>query len=178
MSLANLLSQASNKKHPNMRRTTRTYYVLIGSFIIATLLTIMPIPVWAEPFRPEWILLLVIYWSMTTPRWIGVGSAWGLGLMVDVLRGALLAQHALGFALTAFISIRFYQRVRVYPLHQQALFIAMILLPHMSVSLWVYGVLGQDPESWTYWSPALTSALVWPWIYIVMRAVRRTSDLD
>ncbi len=161
-----------------MRRTTRTYYVLIGSFVIATLLTIMPIPVWAEPFRPEWILLLVIYWSMTTPRWIGVGSAWGLGLMVDVLRGALLAQHALGFALTAFISIRFYQRVRSYPLHQQALFIAMILLPHMSVSLWVYGVLGQDPESWTYWSPALASAIVWPWIYIVMRAVRRTTDLD
>ena len=140
-----------------MRRTTRTYYVLIGSFIIATLLTIMPIPVWAEPFRPEWILLLVIYWSMTTPRWIGVGSAWGL---------------------TAFISIRFHQRVRIYPLHQQALFIAMILLPHMSVSLWVYGVLGQDPESWTYWSPALTSAVAWPWIYIVMRAVRRTTDLD
>ena len=139
-----------------MRRTTRTYYVLIGSFIIATLLTIMPIPVWAEPFRPEWILLLVIYWSMTTPRWIGVGSAWGL----------------------AFISIRFHQRVRIYPLHQQALFIAMILLPHMSVSLWVYGVLGQDPESWTYWSPALTSAVAWPWIYIVTRAVRRTTDLD
>ncbi len=161
-----------------MLKTKRTYYVLIGSFIVATLLTIMPIPVWAEPFRPEWILLLVIYWSMTTPRWIGVGSAWVLGLLVDVLRGALLTQHALGFALTAFISIRFHQRVRIYPLHQQALFIAMILLPHMSVSLWVYGALGQDPESWTYWSPALSSAIAWPAIHVVMRSIRRTTDLD
>ena len=161
-----------------MRRRANKYYVSIGSFIVAILLTIMPIPIWAEPYRPEWILLMVIYWSMSTPRLISIGSAWGIGLLVDVLRGALLGQHALGFALTAYISLRFHQRVRIYPLHQQALFIAMIVLPHMSVSLWVYGALGQDPKSWTYWSPALTSAIVWPWIVVLMRAVRRSTDLD
>lgn len=154
-----------------------TYYVLFGSFVVAFILTVIPIPVWAEPYRPEWVLLLIIYWSMSTPQMISVGSAWGIGLIVDVLRGALLAQHALGFALTAYISLRFYQRVRIYPLHQQALFIAMILLPHMSASLWVYGALGQDPESWTYWSPALTSALLWPVIYMIMKFVRKSSDI-
>ena len=160
------------------RKTARTYYVLIGSFVVAIILTIMPIPVQAEPFRPEWILLLVIYWSMTTPRMIGIGSAWVIGLLVDVLRGALLAQHALGFALTAYISIRFHQRVRVYPLHQQALFIAIILLPYMSATLWVYGALGQASDSWTYWAPVLTSAIAWPFISIIMQIVRRTTDLD
>ena len=161
-----------------MQKTARTYYVLFGSFIVATVLTIIPVPVWANPFRPEWILLLIIYWSMTTPHWISLGSAWGIGLIVDVLRGALLGQHALGFALTAYISIRFHQRVRIYPLHQQALFIAMILLPHMSVSLWVYGVLGEDPESWMYWSPALTSAAAWPFIFIFMRRLTKTRDIS
>ena len=160
------------------RKSARTYYVLIGSFIVAIILTIMPIPVEAEPFRPEWILLMVIYWSMTTPRMIGLGSAWIIGLLVDVLRGALLAQHALGFALTAYISIRFHQRVRIYPLHQQALFIAMILLPYMSATLWVYGALGQASDSWTYWAPVLTSAVAWPIISIIMQIVRRTTDLD
>ena len=160
------------------RKTARTYYVLIGSFVVAIILTIMPIPVQAEPFRPEWILLLVIYWSMTTPRMIGIGSAWVIGLLVDVLRGALLAQHALGFALTAYISIRFHQRVRVYPLHQQALFIAIILPPYMSATLWVYGALGQASDSWTYWAPVLTSAIAWPFISIIMQIVRRTTDLD
>ena len=161
-----------------MQKTAGTYYILFGSFMAATVLTIIPVPVWAEPFRPEWILLLIIYWSITTPHWISLGSAWGIGLIVDVLRGALLAQHALGFALTAYISIRFHQRVRIYPLHQQALFIAMILLPHISVSLWVYGVLGQAPESWTYWSPALTSAAAWPFIFIFMRRLTKTRDIS
>ena len=159
-----------------MQETARTYYVLCGSFIAAIVLTIMPVPVWAEPFRPEWILLLIIYWSMTTPHGLSLGSAWGIGLIVDVLRGTLLAQHGLGFALTAYISIRFHQRVRIYPLYQQAPVIAMILLPHMSASLWVYGVLGQDPESWTYWSPALTSAAAWPLVFMFMRWLTKTRD--
>ena len=160
------------------RRKARNYYVLIASFVVATILTIMPIPVQAEPFRPEWILLMVIYWSMATPRMVGIGSAWVIGLLVDVLRGALLAQHALGFALTAYISIRFHQRVRIYPLHQQALFIAMILLPYMSATLWVYGALGQASDSWTYWAPVLTSAIAWPIISLLMQIVRRKTNLD
>ena len=160
------------------RRKAHSYYLLIASFIVATILTIMPIPVQAEPFRPEWILLMIIYWSMATPRMVGLGSAWVIGLLVDVLRGALLAQHALGFALTAYISMRFHQRVRIYPLHQQALFIAMILLPYMSATLWVYGALGQASDSWTYWAPVLTSAIAWPIISLLMQLIRRKTTLD
>ena len=160
------------------RRKAHSYYLLIASFIVATILTIMQIPVQAEPFRPEWILLMIIYWSMATPRMVGLGSAWVIGLLVDVLRGALLAQHALGFALTAYISMRFHQRVRIYPLHQQALFIAMILLPYMSATLWVYGALGQASDSWTYWAPVLTSAIAWPIISLLMQLIRRKTTLD
>ena len=160
-----------------MGRTARNVYVCLATLFVAFLLTIMPIPVWAEPYRPEWVLLIVIYWSMATPRVIGIGSAWGIGLLMDVTRGALLGQHALGFALTSYISIRFHQRMRIYPLYQQALFIAVILLPHMSASLWVYGVLGQDPKSWTYWTPAVTTAILWPWVFILLRAIRKSTDI-
>ena len=148
--------------------------LIIGStFIIAMILMLMPLPDWARPFRPEWLALALIYWSMSLPKNVGVGFAWMLGLCVDVIQGALLGQHALGFAITAYIAIRFHQRVRNYPLHQQAMFVGMILLPYMSISLWILGILGEDPKSWLYWAPVITSVVLWPWIYLVLRAVGR-----
>ena len=136
---------------------------------------LMPLPEWARPYRPEWLALAIIYWSIAFPKKVGVGTAWVVGLFVDVIQGALLGQHALGFAITAYIAIRFHQRIRNYPLHQQSMFVGMILLPYMSVSLWILGILGEDPKSWSYWAPVVTSVIVWPWIFIVLRAVRRSS---
>ncbi len=141
------------------------------------MLMLMPLPEWARPFRPEWLVLTLIYWCLTQPRNIGVGIAWILGLCVDVVQGALLGQYALGFAITAYIAIRFHQRVRNYPLHQQAMFVGMILLPYMIISLWILGILGEDPKSWLYWTPVITSVLVWPWVFLVLRAVSNKSSI-
>lgn len=152
------------------------FFTIILTFIIAMMLMLMPLPDWAQAYRPEWLMLVLIYWCMALPNKVGIGIAWILGLCVDVIQGALLGQHAIGFAITAYIAIRFHQRVRNYPLHQQSLFVGMILLPYMSISLWVLGILGEDPKSWLYWAPVVTSVLIWPWIYIVMRAIRRSSS--
>ena len=101
--------------------------------MVAIVLTLIPLPHWAEPYRPEWLMLMTIYWGMNTPHKFNLGSSWLAGLTLDVLRGALLGQHALGFAVTTFLAIRLHQIVRVYPIHQQALFIALIMLPYLSL---------------------------------------------
>jgi len=150
---------------------------IIISFVVAMILMIMPLPDWARAYRPEWVLLALIYWNIAIPKKVGVGVAWMLGLCVDVIQGALLGQHALGFAITAYIAIRFHQRVRIYPLHQQAMFVGMILLPYMSISLWILGMLGKDPKTWIYWAPVITSVVVWPWIHLVLRAMHRKSSV-
>ncbi len=154
-----------------------TVLLIIFTLIIAMMLMLMPMPYWAQAYRPEWLMLVLIYWCIALPEKVGVGIAWALGLCVDVIQGALLGQHALGFAITAYIAIRFHQRVRNYPLHQQSLFVGMILLPYMSLSLWTLGILGEDPKSWLYWAPVVTSVLIWPWIYLVMRAIRKSSPM-
>ena len=146
--------------------------------MIALILTIIPFPEWARPYRPEWILLVLLYWTIALPNNVGVGVAWGVGLLVDVLRGTLLGHHALGFALTAYIALRFHQRIRTYPLHQQAFFIALFMIPYMTVALWIEGLRGQDPDTIAYWAPVLTSALFWPWVFLILRSTRRSADLQ
>ena len=68
-----------------------THMPIIFSIVVALMLSIAPLADWAEPFRPTWVPLTLIYWSMTLPNKFSVGSAWIAGLVLDVAQGTLIA---------------------------------------------------------------------------------------
>ncbi|MCP5141182.1 MAG: rod shape-determining protein MreD [Gammaproteobacteria bacterium] len=144
------------------------------SFALAMVFSIMPLPGSFAWWRPEWPALVLVFWAMTQPRSYGVGVGWLLGLLVDVARGALLGQYALGYALIAFITVTLYRRIRVFPVWQQAFVVMTMIVLHLSLSMWVRGVSGEDVGGWRYWGPAVSSLIVWPFIYLFLR---RLSDL-
>lgn len=153
-----------------MNSNTRiAVFTIIGAFMLA----MMPLPEWAKDFRPDWVTLFLIYWTMALPASIGVTIAWITGLMLDVSHGALLGQHALGLVLVIYIIHSQHQRLRVASLVQQAIVIFFLLILKQAIVLWVSGIMGHAPDSWLYFMPSLTSALFWPWVYIILRDLRR-----
>ncbi len=148
-------------------------WIIIASFIAALMLTAMPLPEWAISWRPAWVAMVLVYWCMALPDRIGIGVGWTLGLLLDVLQGTLLGQNALGLAILAYFIVKSHQRIRMFPLVQQALLVCLLLLFYQLVSLWVRGITGAPPTSWTYWMPALTSMVLWPWLFIILRDIRR-----
>lgn len=143
------------------------------SIFVAFMLTIMPLPGWAVEFRPEWVTLVLIYWAMALPARTGVTMAWLAGLMLDVSHGAILGQNAIGLVLVIYIIHIQHQRLRVASLVQQALVIFVLILLKQLIVLWVSGIVGHAPDTWLYFMPSLTSAVLWPWIYIILRDLRR-----
>ncbi|MDH5611707.1 MAG: rod shape-determining protein MreD [Gammaproteobacteria bacterium] len=143
------------------------------TIIAAYMLAMMPLPDWAQAFRPDWVTLVLIYWTMALPDNIGVTVAWFAGLMLDVTHGALLGQHALGLVLVIYVIHAQHQRLRVASLLQQALVILFLLLIKQALVLWVSGIMGHAPDSWLYFMPSVTSAIFWPWVYIILRDLRR-----
>jgi len=143
------------------------------TIIAAFMLAIMPLPDWAVDFRPDWVTLVLIYWAMALPASIGVTIAWMVGLLVDVSHGAVLGQHALGLVIVIYIIHTQHQRLRVASLLQQGIVIFVLLFVQQLISLWVSGIMGQAPDNWLYFMPSLTGALFWPWVYIVLRDLRR-----
>lgn len=163
--------------NPYFVSKTKKRMVLAGTFGVAILLAIMPWPVWAEPFRPDWVGLVLVYWCLATPDRIGVGAGWLLGVILDVLHGSLLGQHALALSLLAFLVIKIHLQVRMFPRWQQAVTVLVLLgITHLLV-LWIRGATGHAPETWAYWMPALVSAIVWPWLFAVLRDVRRRANI-
>ncbi len=156
-----------------MNKTLRIGLVTI---IVAFMLAIMPLPDWMVEFRPDWVTLVLIYWAMALPTRIGVTMAWLAGLLLDVSYGTLMGQHAIGMVLVIYVIHLQHQRLRVASLLQQAIVIFFLLLLKQLLTLWVNGMLGHAPDSWTYFMPTITSTLLWPWVYLILRDLRRKFD--
>lgn len=148
-------------------------WVIALSFVVAMMLTMLPLPDWAEYLRPEWVTMVLIYWCMALPSRVGVGIGWLMGLFLDVIHGAVLGQYALALALIAYFTLTLHRRLRVYPLMQQSLVVMMLILLQQLLITWVKGFLGQQPDSLGYWLPSLTSMLLWAWVFIILRDIRR-----
>lgn len=147
--------------------------VIIFSFIIAYMLTAMPLPEWALNWRPAWVTIVLIYWCMAIPQRVSIGIGWTLGLLLDVQQGTVFGQNAIALTIIAWIIVKLHQRIRVFPLVQQALLVCVLLLLAQLFTLWIRTMMGFPPQHWTYWAPAFTSMVIWPWLFIILRDVRR-----
>lgn len=155
---------------PNRRNGS---WVILLSFVAALLLTGLALPDWAVHWRPAWVAMTLAYWCLALPERVGIGAAWLLGLILDAHTGALLGQNALSLSALAYLVLRMNRQIRVFPLLQQSLCIALCLLALQGFALWANQIAGTPPQHWTFWMPAVTSALVWPLLFAVLRAARR-----
>ncbi len=146
---------------------------IIFSFFLGIVLSLLPLPVWADWFRPEWLLLVVLYWALALPHRISIGAGWVLGLLLDAMNGTLLGEHALAMAVSVYLIVVLHRRVRLFPVWQQAVVIFGLTLLYQLIIFAVQGVIGEDPHTWLYWAPSFTSMLMWPWIFTILRDWRR-----
>ena len=149
---------------------TRRMPILV-SLIIALMLTMAPMPVWADALRPEWVAMTLIYWSMKLPKLYSVGHAWLIGIVLDVAHGTFLGQHALALSCVVYLTIKFHLQLRVYPVVQMALTIVALLSLYKFLLFWINGVTGIHTPLAAYWGPVVTSAIFWPLVTLVLRTV-------
>lgn len=155
----------------NRDRASRRIPVLL-SFIFGLMLTIMPLPDAAAAFRPDWLAMLVVFWAMQLPRTWGVGTAWVVGIVLDVSQGTLLGQHALALCCIAFVTVRFHLQMRVFPVPQLTASVFPILAIYQFLLFWINGVAGVDAPSVAYWGPVVSSTLLWPIVIMVLSGLR------
>jgi rod shape-determining protein MreD len=140
---------------------------------LALLLSAIPLPGAIAFFKPFWIALILIYWAIEAPDYLGLGFAFLLGLALDVLSGTLLGEHALRLVFVVYIVGRFQRRLRFYPIWQQALFVLVLLLNDRLVSLWIASLSGHPLPDYRYWLSPILSTALWPWLNLLLARVRR-----
>ena len=147
--------------------------IIVISICFAMILAIFPLPETLQPYRLQWVPLVLIYWCMAIPERVGVGIGFVCGIFLDILTGTLLGQHALSLSLIAFITLQFHRRVRVFPLWQQSIFVMVLLFLDRLLLMWVDGAIGASEKTFGYWVAPLVGGILWPWLYVILRDLRR-----
>jgi len=150
-----------------MRRSAGRLTMAI-TMIAAIALTMLPIPQPIAAFRPDWVLLLLIFWTLLTPDRYSVGTAWIAGIVVDVVQGTYLGQHALAMTAVVFVASKLHLQLRVFPLPQLTLVVAAMVSLYQFLLFWINGVAGVTAEAVVYWGPAVSAGLVWPFLYALL----------
>lgn len=149
------------------------WFVIGFTIVMALILALLPMPDWTVWLRPAWVLMVLIYWAMTAPMMVSIGVAWMAGILVDLLTGTLLGEHALAYTIVIYFVSRMHIRLRMYPTLQQGLSILIFILLYQFIVYCIQGFMGDLPSSHLYWLSSLTSMLLWPWLFVLLRDCRR-----
>jgi rod shape-determining protein MreD len=153
-----------------------SWFSIVFTSLVALALVLIPLPEAVQVHNPQWLLLVVVFWSLYRPAQAGLLYAWIAGLMLDVATNGLLGLNALMFTLTAFLVLSLRQRLGVAPLLSQALLVAGLTLIYLVVSLWVEGVATDLVSMATYLSRALSNLAAWPVIYFLLSRIARVAE--
>lgn len=150
----------------------RNYALFPASLLVALLLGLLPIPVDLAGLKPFWLALVICYWLLEAPERVGLGVAFAVGLVADVVHGSLLGEHALRLCMLAFIVLRFRPRLRFFTLWQQALAIGAMLLNDRVVVLMIRGFSGEAMPPLDFWLSPLVGLALWSWLFLALDGLR------
>ena len=150
------------------------YWLIVASFFCALVLAVLPMPAWLTWGRPEWVALVLVYWVIALPHRVGLVTALGLGLLLDIVEGAVLGQNAFALVVLALLSLLLYQRLRVFSVIQQSAVVFVLVGINQMICQWVQNLEGAGAITLLFLLPAFSSALVWPFVLHLLRGLRRS----
>jgi len=153
-------------------RQVNPWFILVTCFL-GLIANMAPVSGLALVLRPDFLALAILYWCIQEPRYMGVGIAWILGLVMDVADATVFGQHALAYAVLAYAAEYFRRRVLRFPLWQQAPQVGVLLLVCAALVLLVRFVGGAPIPGWTYFVPSIVGALLWPLLSVLLQWPQR-----
>ena len=146
----------------------REIIFVILSLCMGFILQYLPLADFMSWFVPQWVLMVFIFWQMHKPRLISFWWVWPIGLLLDVQQANFLGTSVIAFAVTLYVLQLMYQRLRVFNVAQQAVVIFLLLCCYQMVVYWATLAADDVHKPLSLWMPALVSALVWPWLYLLL----------
>ena len=153
------------------------WITIIAGMVLAVVPMPQLVPIELGFLRPDWVALVLVYWIIALPHRVGILTAWLAGIAMDVLLGSLIGQHALSYVLIAYVALSLYQRLRMFSVWQQSTVLFVLLGINQLVGFWIESVAGLADWRFWYLLPALSGAFLWPWVFLMLRSLRRWAGM-
>ena len=71
-----------------------------------------------------------------------------------------------------------HQRLRMFPMWQQSTVLLVVFGLAQLVQLWLNALTGSRPPTLAFILPAVVSALLWPWVCVILRGVHQRMSVN
>lgn len=146
---------------------------LIFSFIVALLLTVMPLPSFLIWFRPQWMMAVLLFWVITKPSHYGILLAWFIGLLTDLVTGTPFGQQAIIFVVITYFVMKLHLIIVHSPRWQQAVIIGTFAGCAMILQSMIVGLTGHTALVMRNELSVVATVIVWPLVYSFLEDTRR-----
>ncbi|WP_454781213.1 rod shape-determining protein MreD [Legionella sp. WA2022007384] len=136
-------------------------------FIIALLLSILPMPELISDFRPPWVLLLVLYIEYFLPGNFRLTTLLFVGLLLDVLLATVIGEHSFALLLVTWIASSKSRRFQFFSMMQQIFLVGFFCLLYQSIISLITALLGFNYSLFMPVASALVGMFIWPWIRLL-----------
>ncbi|PTC05789.1 rod shape-determining protein MreD [Vibrio mediterranei] len=151
----------------------RSHLVISVSLIVALILQTIPWPGVLDFVRPSWLFLVLGYWVLALPHRVNVGTALIVGLTWDLLVGSTLGIRGMMMSIVIYIVALNFLVLRNMALWQQATIMALIsMLLEVFIFFGEYLIQDVTFNPMSLWS-GLINCILWPWMFLLLRRVRR-----
>lgn len=144
---------------------------IAASIALAFLLNLLPWGHWVGV--PDFVALVLVFWSIHQPRKVGIGIAFMMGLLMDVHDATLLGENALSYTLLSYFSIMIHRRVLWFKMGTQAAHVLPLLLFMQAVQLVIRMLVSGRFPGWMYFLESLVAAASWPVVSAILLAPQR-----
>ncbi|HEX4859355.1 MAG TPA: rod shape-determining protein MreD [Usitatibacteraceae bacterium] len=148
-------------------RPPAPFKLLLGTLFAALLLNLLPWGGWLLKVRPDFLLLVLLYWATHESRRVGQGWAFAFGFIMDVADSVLLGQHALAYVAAVFLAQQLRLRLLQLSVLEQALHVAGILAVAQLVDVLLNLSIGRDFPGMLVALAPLLGAGMWPLLHVV-----------
>lgn len=134
---------------------------IYSSLLAAFIFLLFPWSGLALTLRPDFMLLVIIFWLLRAPNQCSVGTAWFMGLWVDLATGGIFGQYALAYTVTTFFAVIYQRRLVLFNSTQQLVYVFSLLFISQLVLLVLKTFAGKEFLGWTYFLPSITGVALW-----------------
>lgn len=124
-------------------------------------------------WSPDVMAVVLVFWAVHQPLRVGVGTAFFLGLVIDVHQGSLLGQHALTYTGLCFLAVGIHRRLQWFSLGKQMLQLLPLFVAAHLLTLALRSVAGDALPHWSMALAPLLETLLWPGVSLLLLTPQR-----
>ena len=147
------------------------------SLLVALVLAAFALPPggveWLGWLRPAWVSMVLFYWVIAAPHRVSLIGVWLFGFGLDLVQATPLGVNGFLLALVTYVGWRFHERLRMVSVIQQAGVLLLLLLLGELLRGIALNLAYERPFAFLAFLSPLVSALLWPFVGILLDRVQQ-----